>query len=91
MIRIINLIENMNLFQKFFLNTGLSIFLYWFLDGFGFKPLEDILFKFLNIVFSWNFDSEFGVAHNGYFHPDFIFIFCITGIYIFKNSSLKAK
>ena len=91
MIRIINLIENMNLFQKFFLNTGLSIFLYWFLDGFGFKPLEDILFKFLNIVFSWSFDSEFGLLYKGYLHPDFIFIFCIIGLFIFKNSFSESK
>ena len=82
-----NLIEKMNFPQKFLLNTTLSIFFYWFLDGFGFKPLQDILFRFLNIVFSWSFDSEFGLLYEGYLHPDFIFIFCLIGIFVFKNTS----
>ena len=87
MSKIINLIEKMNFYQKILLNTGLSVFFFWFLDGFGFKPLEDVLFKFLNIVFSWTFDSEFGLTYKGYLHPDFIFIFCIIGLFIFKNNS----
>ena len=89
MIKIINLIEKMNFYQKSLLNISLSIFFFWFLDGFGFKPLEDIVFKFLNIVFSWSFDSEFGLLYKGYLHPDFIFIFCIIGLFIFKNDFNK--
>ena len=89
--KIINLIEKINFYQKFLLNISLSIFFFWFLDGFGFKPLEDIVFKFLNIVFSWSFDSEFGLLYKGYFHPDFLFIFCIIGLFIFKNSSSKTR
>ena len=88
-----NLIEKMNFSQKFLLNTSLSIIFYWFLDGFGFKPLQDILFRFLNIVFSWSFDSEFGLLYEDYLHPDFIFIFCLFGLFVFKgttsNSSLS--
>lgn len=91
MIKIINLIEKMNFYQKSLLNISLSIFFFWFLDGFGFKPLEDIVFKFLNIVFSWSFDSEFGLLYKGYLHPDFIFIFCIIGLFIFKNSFSESK
>ena len=87
MSKIIILIEKMNFSQKFLLNTSLSIIFYWFLDGFGFKPLQDILFRFLNIVFSWSFDSEFGLLYKGYLHPDFIFIFCLIGLFIFKNRS----
>ena len=87
MSKIVKLVENFNFYQKFLLNTGLSIFFYWFLDGFDFKPLEDILFRFLNIVFSWSFDSEFGLLYKGYLHPDFIFIFCLIGLFIFKNDS----
>ena len=89
MIKIINLIEKMNFYQKSLLNISLSIFFFWFLDGFGFKPLEDIVFKFLNIVFSWSFDSEFGLLYKGYLHPDFIFIFCLIGLFIFKNDPNK--
>ena len=89
--KIINLIEKINFYQKFLLNISLSIFFFWFLDGFGFKPLEDIVFKFLNIVFSWSFDSEFGLLYTGYLHPDFIFIFCIIGLFIFKNSFSESK
>lgn len=91
MSKIINLIEKMNFYQKILLNTGLSVFFFWFLDGFGFKPLEDVLFKFLNIVFSWTFDSEFGLIYKGYLHPDFIFIFCIIGLFLFKNNSYKTS
>ena len=87
MSKIANLIEKMNFYQKILLNTSLSVFFYWFLDGFGFKPLEDILFRFLNIVFSWSFDSEFGLLYEGYLHPDFVFIFCLIGLFIFKNRS----
>tara|TARA_A100001011_G_C14064835_1_gene737698 strand:- start:355 stop:654 length:300 start_codon:yes stop_codon:yes gene_type:complete len=87
MSKIANLIEKMNFYQKILLNTSLSVFFYWFLDGFGFKPLQDILFRFLNIVFSWSFDSEFGLLYKGYLHPDFIFIFCLIGLFIFKNRS----
>mgnify|MGYP000526546408 CR=1 FL=1 len=89
MSKIVKLVENFNFYQKFLLNTGLSIFFYWFLDGFDFKPLEDILFRFLNIVFSWSFDSEFGILYNGYLHPDFIFIFCVLGLFIFRTISLQ--
>ena len=89
--KIINLIEKINFYQKFLLNISFSIFFFWFLDGFGFKPLEDIVFKFLNIVFSWSFDSEFGLLYKGYLHPDFIFIFCIIGLFIFKNSFSESK
>ena len=87
MSKIINLIEKMNFSQKFLLNTSLSVIFYWFLDGFGFKPLQDILFRFLNIVFSWSFDSDFGLLYKGYLHPDFICIFCLIGLFIFKSSS----
>ena len=87
MIKIPDFVEKMNFYQKILLNTSLSVFFYWFLDGFGFKPLEDILFRFLNIVFSWSFDSEFGLLYKGYLHPDFIFIFCLIGIFVFKNTS----
>ena len=87
MSKIPDFVEKMNFYQKILLNTSLSVFFYWFLDGFGFKPLEDILFRFLNIVFSWSFDSEFGLLYEGYLHPDFIFIFCLIGIFVFKNTS----
>ena len=87
MSKIADFVEKMNFYQKILLNTSLSVFFYWFLDGFGFKPLEDILFRFLNIVFSWSFDSEFGLLYEGYLHPDFIFIFCLIGIFVFKNTS----
>ena len=87
--KIINLIEKINFYQKFLLNISLSIFSFWFLDGFGFKPLEDIVFKFLNIVFSWSFDSEFGLLYKGYLHPDFIFIFCLIGLFLFKKNPNK--
>ena len=84
MSKIINFIEKMNFSQKILLNTSLSIVFYWFLDGFGFRPLQDILFRFLNIVFSWSFDSEFGLLYKGYLHPDFIFIFCLIGLFVFR-------
>ena len=87
MSKMFNLIEKMNFSQKFLLNTSLSIFFYWFLDGFGFRPLQDILFRFLNIVFSWSFDSEFGLLYEGYLHPDFIFIFCLFGLFVFKGTT----
>ena len=87
MSKIINFIEKMNFSQKFLLNINLSIVFYWFLDGFGFKPLQDILFRFLNIVFSWSFDSEFGLLYEGYLHPDFIFIFCLFGLFVFKDTT----
>ena len=87
MSKMFNLIEKMNFPQKFLLNTTLSIFFYWFLDGFGIKPLQDILFRFLNIVFSWSFDSEFGLLYEGYLHPDFIFIFCLFGLFVFKDTT----
>ena len=87
MSKIFNLIEKMNFSQKLLLNTTLSIFFYWFLDGFGFKPLQDIVFRFLNIVFSWSFDSEFGLLYKGYLHPDFIFIFCLFGLFVFKDTT----
>ena len=91
MSKIINLIEKMNFYQKILLNTGLSVFFFWFLDGFGFKPLEDIVFRFFNIVFSWSFDSQFGLLYKGYLHPDFIFIFCIIGMLIFKNTPYQTS
>ena len=84
MSKIANFIEKMNFYQKILLNTSLSVFFYWFLDGFGFKPLQDILFRFLNIVFSWSFDSDFGLLYKGYLHPDFIFIFCLIGLFVFR-------
>ena len=87
MSKTINFIEKLNFYQKILLNTGLSIFFYWLLDGFGFKPLEDIIFGFLNIIFSWSFDSDFGILYKGYLHPDFIFIFCFLGFMIFKKYS----
>jgi hypothetical protein len=85
------LLEKMNFYQKFLLNTGSAVFIYWFLDGFGFKPLEDIVFRFFNIVFSWSFDSQFGLLYKGYLHPDFIFIFCIIGMLIFKNTPYQTN
>ena len=87
MSKIINLIEKMNFSQKTLLNTSLSVVFYWFLDGFGFRPLQDILFRFLNIVFSWSFDSDFGLLYQGYLHPDFIFIFCLVGLFVFRNTN----
>ena len=87
MSKIINFIEKMNFSQKILLNIILSIVFYWFLDGFGFRPLQDILFRFLNIVFSWSFDSDFGLLYKGYLHPDFIFIFCLIGLFVFRNTN----
>ena len=89
MTKFINLILKMNFYQKFFLNTALCVFVYWFLDGFGFKPLEDVVFRFFNIVFSWSFDSEFGLENKGYLEPDFIFILCILGLVIFTGNNDK--
>ena len=78
-------IEQLNLIQKTLLSIASSIVTYWLLDGFNAKPLEDILFKFINIVFSWSFDSKFGIDNTGYLDPDFIFVFCIMGLFIFHK------
>ena len=86
---IIKFIGKLNFIQKIFLTTGLSIILFWLLDGFGLKPLEDILFRLINIAFSWNFDSKFGQNNYGYFHPDFLFIFCIIGFFVFQGRNLN--
>jgi len=78
-------IAQLNLIQKTLLTIASSIVTYWLLDGFNAKPLEDILFKFINIVFSWSFDSRFGLDNTGYLNPDFIFVVCIIGLFIFHN------
>lgn len=78
-------IAQLNLIQKTLLTIASSIVTYWLLDGFNAKPLEDILFKFINIVFSWIFDSRFGLDNTGYINPDFIFVVCIIGLFIFHN------
>ena len=78
-------IAQLNLIQKTLLTIASSIVTYWLLDGFNAKPLEDILFKFINIVFSWSFDSRFGLNNTGYLNPDFIFVVCIVGLFIFHN------
>ena len=78
-------IEQLNLIQKTLLTIASSMVTYWLLDGFNAKPLEDILFKFINIVFSWSFDSKFGMNNKGYLDPDFIFVFCIMGLFIFHK------
>ncbi len=79
-------IHDLNITQKGFLTVASSIVIHWFLDGFGVKPLEDIIFKFVNIAFSWSFESEFGLENPGYLEPDFIFILCVISIYIFHDS-----
>ena len=78
-------IAQFNLIQKTLLTIASSIVTYWLLDGFNAKPLEDILFKFINIVFSWSFESRFGLENTGYLNPDFIFVVCIIGLFIFHN------
>ena len=78
-------IAQLNLIQKTLLTIASSIVTYWLLDGFNAKPLEDILFKFINIVFSWSFESRFGLENTGYLNPDFIFVVCIIGLFIFHN------
>ena len=84
---IIKFIGKLNFIQKIFLTTGLSIILYWLLDGFGLKPLEDILFRLINIAFSWSFDTKFNLNYAGYLHPDFIFLVSILGLIIFYNQN----
>ena len=78
-------IAQLNLIQKTLLMIASSIVAYWLLDGFNAKPLEDVIFKFINIVFSWSFESRFGLENTGYLNPDFIFIVCIIGLFIFHN------
>ena len=77
---------DLNRIQKGFLTVAASIVIFWFLDGFGIKPLEDIIFRFLNITFSWSFDSNFSIESKGYLQPDFIFTLCIVGIYVFRDN-----
>ena len=84
---IIKFVGKLNFIQKIFLTTGLSIILFWLLDGFGLKPLEDILFRLINIAFSWNFDTKFNLNYTGYLHPDFIFLVSILGLIIFYNQN----
>ena len=85
-------ILGLNRIQKGFLTIAASLVIFWFLDGFEIKPLEDIIFRFINITFSWSFDSEFSLKYMGYLHPDFIFIFCLIGLLIFgdRNSQTSA-
>jgi len=78
-------IEQLNIIQKTLLTIASSIVIYWLLDGFEVKLLEDILFRFINILFSWSFDSKFGFNNSGYLHPDFIFTLCIVGLIIFRK------
>jgi len=85
------LIIEFNNYQKILFTIGSSIIVFWLLDGFGLKPLEDILFRFINIVFSWNFDTKFGVNYSGYLHPDFLFIICIVGLIVFKSINHNNK
>ena len=84
---IIKFISKLNFIQKIFLTSGLSIILYWLLDGFGLKPLEDILFRLINIAFSWSFDTKFNLNYKGYLHPDFIFLVSILGLIIFYKQN----
>ena len=90
---IIKFVNKLNFIQKIFLTSGLSIVLYWLLDGFGLKPLEDIIFRLINIAFNWSFDSKFNLNYSGYLHPDFLFIICIIGLIVFRsinhNNELK--
>ena len=79
---------NLNRIQKGFLTIAASLVIFWFLDGFGIKPLEDIIFRFINITFSWSFDSNFSFEGKGYFQPDFIFTLCIVGIYVFRDNKV---
>ena len=76
---------DLNRIQKGFLTVAASIVIFWFLDGFGIKPLEDIIFRFINITFSWSFDSNFSIENKGYLSPDYLFLLCIIGILIFKK------
>jgi len=78
----------LNQIQKGFLTIAASLVIFWFLDGFGIKPLEDIIFRFINITFSWSFDSNFSFENKGYFQPDFIFTLCIVGIYVFRDKKV---
>jgi len=78
----------LNRIQKGFLTVAASLVIFWFLDGFGIKPLEDIIFRFINITFSWSFDSNFSFENKGYFQPDFIFTLCIVGIYVFRDKKV---
>ena len=80
---------DLNRIQKGFLTVAASIVIFWFLDGFGIKPLEDIIFRFINITFSWSFDSNFSLENKGYFQPDFIFTLCIVGIYVFRDNKVN--
>ena len=77
---------DLNRIQKGFLTVAASLVIFWFLDGFGIKPLEDIIFRFINITFSWSFDSNFSIENKGYIQPDFIFTLCIVGIYVFRDN-----
>ena len=79
---------DLNRIQKGFLTVAASIVIFWFLDGFGIKPLEDIIFRFINITFSWSFDTNFSFENKGYFQPDFIFTLCIVGIYVFRDKKV---
>tara|TARA_B100001250_G_scaffold242295_1_gene208205 strand:- start:56 stop:340 length:285 start_codon:yes stop_codon:yes gene_type:complete len=80
-------VSKLNFIQRIFLTTSSSIILYWLLDGFGLKPLEDVLFRFINIAFSWSFDTKFNLNYTGYLHPDFIFLVSILGLIIFYNQN----
>ena len=79
----------LNRIQKGFLTIAASLVIFWFLDGFGIKPLEDIIFRFINITFSWSFDSNFSTENKGYLQPDFIFVLCIVGIYVFRDKKVN--
>ncbi|MEC8706615.1 MAG: hypothetical protein VXX68_06535 [Candidatus Neomarinimicrobiota bacterium] len=79
---------DLNRIQKGFLTVAASLVIFWFLDGFGIKPLEDIIFRFINITFSWSFDSNFSIENKGYIQPDFIFTLCIVGIYVFRHNKV---
>ncbi len=82
---IIKFVGKLNFIQKIFLTTGLSIILFWLLDGFGLKPLEDILSRLINIAFSWSFDTKFNLNYTGYLHADFIFLVSILALIIYYN------
>ena len=79
----------LNQIQKGFITIAASLVIFWFLDGFGIKPLEDIILRFINITFSWSFDSNFSLENKGYFQPDFIFTLCIVGIYVFRDNKVN--
>ena len=79
---------DLNRIQKGFLTVAASLVIFWLLDGFGIKPLEDIIFRFINITFSWSFDSNFSIENKGYIQPDFIFTLCIVGIYVFRDKKV---